>query len=251
MDGEAPGPVRGGRAVLVGRACGLAAGTVLACGSVLIGATHAGDGMPTSDSAPLPNRAPTVPAAATDPPNLAASGYRGSPGNPSAQRMAPPPDSVSAQAVADQQPASQLRRGRVPRNAPASVTMPAHTGRAPGSAQHQEPADTSSRSTGRAVPAPVKPVLEPATKRVDRVAPVGGLLGPDVPDRAQEGTSSSGWASDPPQERAANSRAERPGPSALTSVAEPVKRVIAPVGKVTRSATQPAMSMLNSVTPLG
>lgn len=249
VEGNVSGPVRGGRAVLVGRACGLAAGTVLACGSVLVGATHAGDGLPASESAPLPNRVPTAPAAAADTPNLAATGYRGRPGNPSAQRMAPAPDSVSAQVVADQQPASQLGRGRVPRNAPASLTTPART-RAPGPA-HQQPADTSSRSTGRAVPAPVKPVLEPATKRVDRVAPVGGLLGPGAPDQAQAGTPSPGWASNPPQEGAADSRAERPGPSALTTVAEPVNRVTAPVGKVTRSATQPAMSMLNSVVPLG
>ncbi|HEY3896006.1 MAG TPA: hypothetical protein VGL88_11625 [Pseudonocardiaceae bacterium] len=98
----------------------------------------------------------------------------------------------------------------------------------------------------------MKPVLEPATKRVDRVAPVGGLLGPSAPDQAQAGTSSPGWASNPPQEREARSRAGRPGPSsALTTVAEPVERVATPVGKATRSATQPAMTMLNSAVPLG
>ncbi|MGH3670223.1 MAG: hypothetical protein ACRDSH_06250, partial [Pseudonocardiaceae bacterium] len=105
-------------------------------------------------------------------------------------------------------------------------------------------------------PAPVKPVLEPATKRVDRVAPVGGLLGssaPDqtAPDRTGVGASSPGWAGNRPQERAARSGAERRGPSALTTAAEPVKRIAAPVGKVARSATQPAMTMLDSALPLG
>src|SRR5919202_6517649 len=51
----------GGRAILFGRACGLAAGTLLACGSVLAGATHVGDGSLAADSASLLNSTPTTP----------------------------------------------------------------------------------------------------------------------------------------------------------------------------------------------
>src|SRR5947199_1777985 len=120
--------VAGGRAILFGRACGLAAGTLLACGSVLAGATHVGDGSLAADSASLLNPTPTTPGMTA-----------GAPAELRADTPAEPapaaPEPVRAQAVADPSPVVAPRLGPVRRNAPVSVEMPAEATQHPGTAQ--------------------------------------------------------------------------------------------------------------------
>src|SRR5947209_6513235 len=115
---SAPGErMAGGRAILFGRACGLAAGTLLACGSVLVGATHVGEGSRATDNASLLNPTPTRPGITTgDPAELRA--------DVPAEPAPAAPDPVRAQTVADPSPLVAPRLGRVRRNAPVSVDMP-------------------------------------------------------------------------------------------------------------------------------
>ncbi|MGH3717323.1 MAG: hypothetical protein ACRDRI_00485 [Pseudonocardiaceae bacterium] len=198
------GRVPGGRAVLVGRACGFVAGTLLTCGSVLAGALHVGDGSLVGQSAPLRNPTSTVPGAAADTPD----GYRG---NVFDGRTSAPPDRVSAQVVADPSPAPRPRLGPVRRNNPASVNVPAAPGGNSGTAHH--PRDAPPPSTGHDPIVPVSSVLDPAAKRIGRVAPVGGVLAPVNPRRERK-------------ERAGSPRDERVG-------------------------LYPAMAMLTSLLPTG
>jgi len=252
--GYAPRMPRG-RAVLVGRACGVAAGTLLACGSVLASATHVGDGSLAGNTAPLPNRAPVALGA----------------GNPDGYRAAAPTDSppaapelVSAQTVADNSPALHPRLGQVRRNNPVSVDTPvAAPSRQAGTDQRPWTSPAPGAGQARRSPiAPVAPVLDPATNRVGRVAPVGGVLAPANPSGQQ--THSLG------DEPAAGPRAEQSGPStnqsgpatndavsrdAVASVRQvvgPVSNAVQPaVQSVTQPATQPAMAMLASLLPKG
>ena len=252
--GHAPRMPRG-RAVLVGRACGVAAGTLLACGSVLASATHVGDGPLAGNSAPLPNRAPVALGA----------------GNPDGYRADVPTDSppaapelVSAQTVADNSPALHPRLGQVRRNNPVSVDTPvAAPSRQAGTDQRPWTSPAPAAGQARRSPiAPVAPVLDPATNRVGRVAPVGGVLAPANPSGQQ--THSLG------DEPAASPRAEQSGPStnqsgpatndavsrdAVASVRQvvgPVSNAVQPaVQSVTQPATQPAMAMLTSLLPKG
>ncbi|MGH3771470.1 MAG: hypothetical protein ACRDRW_08760 [Pseudonocardiaceae bacterium] len=175
IDTGSCGRVPSGRAVLLGRACGLAAGTLLACGSVLAGAMHVGDGSLAGESAPLLNPTSTVPGAAVDTPGE----YRG---NVRDGRTSAAPDMVSAQVVADPSPAPQPRLGPVRRNTPVSLDIPAAPGGNPGTAH--EPRDSLPPSADRTPIdpiVPVSPVLGPAAKRIGRVAPVGGVLAPTNP----------------------------------------------------------------------
>ena len=233
IDGGSYGRLPGGRAILVGRACGLAAGTLLACGSVLAGAIHVGDGSLAGDSEPLLNHTPAVPGASTPDEHR---------GNVPAGRTSVAPDVVSAQAVADMGPAPHRKLGRVRRNNPVSLDMPAAPSRNSGTAQ--QPLGSPPPPTGHAPSpiAPVSPVLDPATKGVGRVAPVGGVLAP----------------SNPSAERAGSPRDERVSLSTSGALAA-VKRVVAPVHSVVKPvikpvikpATQPAMAMLTSLLPIG
>jgi hypothetical protein len=154
-----------GRAILVGRACGLAAGTVLACGSLLAGAVNVGEGSLTRESAPLPSYTPVGPDAGSSP-----DGYGG---QAPADHAVAAPDAVSTQALAPTDSALRQRSGRVHRNKPVSFAMPA---------EHSSPPPTAQRSWGSSPPAaaqaptgpiaPVKPVLDPAASGVARVGEV-------------------------------------------------------------------------------
>jgi hypothetical protein len=246
IQGEHPPRIPRSRAVLVGRACGVAAGTLLACGSVLASATHVGDGSLAGNSTPLPNRTPVALGA----------------GNPDEHRADAPtklppaaPELVSAQTVADS-PALHPRLGQVRRNNPAFVTTPAASSRQASTDQRPRvsPAPTAGQ-TRRSPIAPVAPVLDPATNRVGRVAPVGGVLTPANPSGQQ--TRSAG------DEPVANPRAGQSGPAtndAVTSNAvASVRQVVGPVGasvqptvqSATQPATQPAMAMLTSLLSRG
>ncbi len=252
--GHAPRMARG-RAVLVGRACGVAAGTLLACGSVLASATHVGDGSLAGNSAPLPNRT-QVALGAGNP-----DGYRAD-----APTDSPPaaPELVSAQTVADNSPALHPRLGQVRRNNPVSVnTAVAAPSRQASTGQRPWTSPAPAAGQARRSPiAPVAPVLDPATNRVGRVAPVGGVLAPANPSGQQ--THSLG------DEPAAGPRAEQSGPStkqsgpatndavsreAVASVRQvvgPVSNAVQPaVQSVTQPATRPAMAMLTSLLPKG
>jgi hypothetical protein len=250
IDGGSYGRVLGGRAILVGRACGLAAGTLLACGSVLAGAIHVGDGSFAGDSEPLLNHTPAVPGAGT------LDEHRG---NVPAGRTSVAPDVVSAQAVAATIPAPRTKLGCVRRNNPVSLGMPAEPSRDSGTAQ--QPWGSPPPATGHAPSgpiAPVSPVLDPAAKGISRVAPVGGVLAPSNPSAKGAGSPHNEQARSHWDEPAVSPRDERASLSTSGALAA-VKRVVAPVHSViqpaiqpaTQPATQPAMAMLTSLLPIG
>jgi hypothetical protein len=239
------GPIRrmpGSRAVLVGRACGVAAGTLLACGSVLVSATHVGDGPLVRESAPLPNRTPAA---------LGAGTPEGFHADAPPDRTPVAPELVSAQAVAENSQALHPRLGQVRRNNPVSVNAPvAPSGQSSTEQRHGDSSPPAAHAP-RSPITPVRPVLDPATERVGRVAPVGGVLAPTNPSGQQTGSLRDAPAASP--------RAAHTGPlnsGALTSdpVAS-VKRVVTPVDKVVQPAVepaaQPAMAMLTSLLPIG
>jgi hypothetical protein len=253
----------GGRAILLGRACGLAAGTLLACGSVLVGATHAGDGSLATDTAPLLNPLPAEPGATVETPGDFETETPSEPG-PAA------PEPVRAQAVAAQSPVVGPRSGRVRRNAPVSVEMPAgvhqHPDTAPQPGGH--PAPSGADRAPAAPVAPISPVLDPATNGVGEVAPVGGVLRPGKPS-PQRADNQFGPASDeqPADQHAkpVNNVPQSPVRT-LDKVVAPLDNTINPVLEpvatqpltqaVTQQppiqpVTQPAMAMLSSLLPLG
>ena len=217
--GHAWSPTRmpGGRAVLVGRACGLAAGTVLACGSVLASAVHVGDGSLTREDASLPSYIPAGPDAQSGTP----AGY---PGMAAAQRPPAAPDAVRAQAVARTIPELRQQRARVHRNNPMSITAPAERGTATSpttQAPWRSPASSADPAPSGPI-APVDPVLDPAASGVGRVAPVAGVLQPGV------------------------NREDQPAPASTQAVVAGT-RAAAPL---LREATQPAMTMLGALLPM-
>ncbi|MGH3864573.1 MAG: hypothetical protein ACRDQ4_00295 [Pseudonocardiaceae bacterium] len=238
IDSGSCGRVPGGRAILLGRACGLAAGTLLACGSVLAGATHVGDGSLAGDSASLLNHTPVVPGAGTSEDYLPPV----PPGRTSAA-----PVMVSAQVVAGPSPVPYSRLGRVRRNTPVSLDIP--TKPSLNSGTGQQPWASSSPPAGHAASgpiAPVRPVLDPAAERVGRVAPVGGVLASANPHEEQTGS--------PREEHAEGLRDEpavRPhggGANLFASEVLPaVKHIRTPVDNTVR----PAMAMLTSLLSLG
>ncbi|MGH3983165.1 MAG: hypothetical protein ACRDST_10895 [Pseudonocardiaceae bacterium] len=216
--GHAWSPTRmpGGRAVLIGRACGLAAGTVLACGSVLASAVHVGDGSLAGEDASLPSYIPPGPAAQSGAPV----GYLGM----AAQRPPAAPDAVSAQAVVRTTPELRRQPARVHRNNPMSITAPAERGTATSpttQAPWRSPAPSADPAPSGPI-APVNPVLDPAASGVGRVAPVAGVLQPGV------------------------KRDEQPAPASTQAVV-PGTRAAAPLLK---EATQPAMTMLGALLPM-
>lgn len=237
----------GGRAILFGRACGLAAGTLLACGSVLVGATHVGEGSLATDTASLLNPTPTRPGiTAGDPAELRA--------DAPAEAAPAAPDPVRAQTVADPSPLVAPRLGRVRRNTPMSVDMPVDA-----AAQHPaitpRPANASPSAPDHAPAAPVapiSPVLDPATKDVRRVAPVGDILAPPRPSvesaNSQSSTSLNTQASPGRDERTALGAVDT-----VNAVVAPLNKAIEPVAKhpLIQPATQPAMAMLTSLLPIG
>jgi hypothetical protein len=94
-------------------------------------------------------------------------------------------------------------------------------------------------------------VLDPATRGVGQVTPVGGILAPTNPnaDRADHQFS-----------KPLNGRASRRDEDNPLGAVETVNQVVAPVGNaiqpVTRQpliqpATRPAMAMLTSLLPIG
>ena len=239
IDGGSCGRGSDGRAILIGRACGLAAGTLLACGSVLAGATHVGDGSLTGDSAPRLNHIPAVPDAGT------LDAYRG---NVPAGRMSAAPDMVSAQAVAGTSPVPLQRLGPVRRNNPVSFGVPTEPGWNSGTA-HQ-PWDSPPPPATHVPSGPIarlSPVLDPAAKGVGRVPPVGGMLAPATPREERAGNHRDAPARSLRDEPVESPRGEWTSLSASSAV----NRVVAPVHNAIQPATQPAMAMLTSLLPIG
>lgn len=239
------------RAVLVGRACGVAAGTLLACGSVLASATHAGDGSLAGNNAALPNRTPVAVGAG----NL--DGYRAdaSVDRPSAAPESAAPELVSAQTVSDNSPALHPRLGQVRRNTPVSVSAPAVPSRRSTTDQQSwEPAPPAARHAPSSPIAPVAPVLDPATQRVGRVAPVGGVLAPTKPNGEQTGGFGTEPAASPRAAQSGQSTRDSVTSDAVASVrqvAEPVSNAIQPVAQPVVQPAKPAMAMLTSLLPKG
>jgi hypothetical protein len=170
------------RAILAGRICGLAAGTLLACGSVLAGTAYVGDGSLVGDSAPMLKGTSVVPVSGAGAPDE----YRG---HRSAGRTPAVPDMVRAQAVAGTNPSPRARLGRVRRNPPVSLELPAEPNRDPATAQRpgNPPAPSADPAPSSPVAA-VSPLLGPTAKRVGRVAPVGGVLTPANPCEKRVGS---------------------------------------------------------------
>ncbi|MGH3685935.1 MAG: hypothetical protein ACRDRU_27655 [Pseudonocardiaceae bacterium] len=172
IGGEPSGRTSHGRAIFVGRACGLAAGTLLACGSVLAGATHVGDGSLTEASTPLLDHTLAAPGIGSDAPGEAQVPAP-------TERMSAAPDLVSAQSVAEPSPLLHPPLGQVRRNSPMHLDAPAEPSRQSPAAPRlwDSPApETDPAPTGPI--ATVSPVLDPAAKGVGRVAPVGEVLPP-------------------------------------------------------------------------
>jgi hypothetical protein len=242
IDGGSYGRVLGGRAILVGRACGLAAGTLLACGSVLAGAIHGGDGSFAGDSEPLLNHTPAVSGASTPDEHRA---------NVPAGRTSAAPDVVSAQAVAATVPVPRTKLGCVRRNNPVSLDMPAEPRRNSGTAQQAwgSPRPPTGHAPSGPI-APVSPVLDPAAKGIGGAAPVGGVLAPSDPGTEGLGSPLDEQARRYRDEPAVGPRDERAGLSTSGALAA-VKRVVAPVHSAIQPATQPAMAMLTSLLPIG
>ena len=244
----------GGRAILFGRACGLAAGTLLACGSVLVGATHVGDGSLTTDSSPLLNSPPDLPA-----------GTAGAPvefGEEAPAEPAPAaPDPVSAQAVTEPRPVVAPRLGPIRRNAPVSVDMPAQAPQHPDMAPRQWSPPSQARDHAPETPtAPIGPVLDPATREVGRVAPVGGGVLPST----NPSTRRAGSQFATPGDKQTSYRRDEPAKASSLGAVETVNKVVTPVENtiapvlepvttqpLIQPAAQPAMAMLTSLLPIG
>ncbi len=212
------GRMPGGRAILVGRACGLVAGTLLACGSVLAGAAQVGDGSLAGQGAPLPSYTPVGPDAG--------SGLDGYGAQAPADRAAAAPDAVSAQALAPTGSALRPRSGQVHRNKPVSLDVPAEHG-SPSPAV-QRPWGSPPPATGQAPTgpiAPMKPVLDPAASGV---AQVGGVLAPATPREEQPRLSTT--------QRLSTMQSVLPGTHAVAPLVD--------------KATQPAMAMLSALLPI-
>lgn len=255
------------RAVLVGRACGVAAGTLLACGSVLASTTHPSDGSLAGSGVPLPHRTPVA---------LGAANPDGFLANAPIDRSPAAPESVNAQTVAESQPLHP-GLGEVRRNNPDSVNAPAA---APSrqSSSDQQPWVSPPPAAGHAPSgpiAPVAPVLDPAAKRVGRVAPVGGVLAPTNPTNPsgeQTGSSRDEPAASPRAAQSGHTTSDAATSDAATShpvtsgavasvrqVAGPVSSVVQPavepvgqkVGQKVGQPAKPAMAMLTSLLPKG
>jgi hypothetical protein len=99
-------------------------------------------------------------------------------------------------------------------------------------------------------------MLDPATKGVRRVAPVGGVLTPANPSGEQSGSVRDEPASSPHAEQ---TPASTRGPSAsdpvtsdaVASVGQVVQPVSSAVQPAVEPATHPAMAMLTSLLPKG
>lgn len=186
IEGGSCGRVSGGRAVIAGRACGFAAGTLLACGSVLAGTAYVGDSSLAGDSAPLLRGTSAVPV-------FGAGTLDAYPGPGSAGRAPAVPDMVRAQAVAGSNPAPRARLGRVRRNTPVSLDLPAEPNRDSATAQRlwNPPVPSSADPAPSGPVASISPLLGPTAKRVGRVAPVDGVLTPTNPPEKRVGSPAS------------------------------------------------------------
>jgi hypothetical protein len=209
--------------VFVGRACGLAAGTLLAFGSVLAGAANVGDGSLAGDTA-----APPVTSVGT---GVSAEHPTLAPVEPALAAPIP----VSTQALTGPSPARQSRLGPVRRNAPVSLDVPAEPSQ-PVRAE-QQPRDSRVPAADQhpgSPAAPVAPVLDPARSEVGRIAP--GVLKPENPRHVRDERVSRG-------SRGRDERATR----STIPVAEPVQRAAASLDNVTR----PARATLGGLLPTG
>lgn len=238
--GSAAVPPAETRPPLVGRARGLAAGTLLACGSVLAVTVHA------ADSAG-PARAATPDLVTVDPGAVS----RGQAATPAVSATTAPPAVTSAQSLGG----AQVRAGAVPRNVPRAIDVP----RAVSSRPQQVPSRMPGADRGQQVPErdPVERAIEPVTQAPRTVVgAVGDLIAPK--DRS---VSSSGSVSP------TGSVARQAGPAsgalleqAVPAVQIPVEEVLTPLqqaaaplqdaGAVLDEGFQPALTMLPHL-PLG
>jgi hypothetical protein len=213
----------------------------LACGSVLASATHmGGDGSLAGNSAPLPHRTPVALGAGNP------DGYRA---DAPADRSPAAPELVSAQAADENSHALHPKLGQVRRNNPVSVNTPAQPSRQSSTDQRQSPSPAAGHAPSAI--APVAPMLDPATKGVRRVAPVGGVLTPANPSGEQAGSVRDEPAPSPRAEQTPPSASDPVTSDAVASVRQVVRPVSSAVQPAVEPATQPAMAMLTPLLPKG
>lgn len=165
----ADGPAHG-RPPLVGKARGLAAGTLLACGSVLAVAVHAADNSGLQKAA--------SPGLVTVEPGGVSSGFAAA---PAPAGTVSPPAVTSAQSFTG----TQIRSGSIPRNVPRFVDVPRAA-----AAEPPRPAPLTMPGTGSGQQAPddsvagaIAPVTEPVVQAPKTVVgAVGQMIAPQDPD---------------------------------------------------------------------
>lgn len=219
----ADGPAHG-RPPLGGKARGLAAGALLACGSVLAVAVHAADSSG-------PQKA-TSPGLVTVKPGAVSGGFAAA---PAAADSAAPPAVTSAQSFTG----TQIPSGSVPRNVPRFVdaprTAPDEPRRpAPLAMPGAEPGQATEHSVGRTV----APVTEPVVRAPETVV---GAVGAMVASQDRNSTSAGGL-----------SRLAAPGPlleQFVPAAQAPIDAAVTPLDDDAvvplQEGVQPAMTMLS------
>ncbi|HET9255366.1 MAG TPA: hypothetical protein VFO16_09215, partial [Pseudonocardiaceae bacterium] len=218
------------------------AGTLLAFGSVLVGATNLGEGSVVGSGAPVLNPLPGASEADAD---TVAEYHADAP----AESAPAAPDQVSTQAATETAATPHPRLGPVHRNAPISVGAPAaepgvlHSDAAPQSWTEHPPAPGQ---TPPGPTAPVSPVLDPATHGVGRV---GEILTPDSPAPDSPGKEHADDETEVP--RQAPGPSPRDTPTALPTrgtpqpvqpdAAQPDQDVADPRDEVTGGLAQPVV----------
>jgi hypothetical protein len=222
------GGTAGGRAILLGRACGLTAGTLLAFGSVLVGATNVGEG-PLA-GAPVLNPLPAVPDAAADIPVESRA-------DAPAESTSAAPEQVRAQAVTETSKPLHPPLGQVHRNSPASVGVPATEPDTHSDAVQQPsgPPPPAKNRAPQGPAAPITPVLDPTAQGVGRVAPVGGVLAPKRPSQERV-NSETGPPRNAPAANPRDQHAILPVPAAVAGGVGTIRQVAAPVARPARAA---------------
>ena len=220
----ADGPAHG-RPPFVGKARGLAAGTLLACGSVLAVAVHAAD-----SSGPHKAASPGL---VTAEPGVVSGGFAAPPAPPSS---AAPPAVTSAQSFTG----TQIRPGSVLRNVPRFVDAHRAAAVLP---RRPAPLSMPGAETGQQAPEPdsvgrtIAPVTEPVVQAPKTaVGAVGEMIAPQ----------GRGIASAPGLNRLTSpgSLVEQLVPAAqapLDDVLAPLEDVVVPL----QEGAQPAMTMLS------
>lgn len=228
---HAPSSHTDGRPVLVGRARGLAAGTLLACGSVLAIAVHAAD-----SSGPQQDGSPGL---VTVGPGAASGGYAAA---PVASSSTSPPAVTKAQALGG----PDVRSGAVPRNVPQSVGVSSGPSAQP---LRQGPVTMPGADQGQGAPQrdPVERALEPVTQAPKTVVgAIGEMFVPNGRGLAQTGSLTARVI--PAAQASAEVLRTAPVGDVLTAAQQPVGEVLAPLDEVVapvQEGAHPAMAMLS------